>query len=754
MAESITITFDGVDNTGRATSSAVANIDKLAHSAKSLNAEYVSAGTIMGKYTNAQYQSARSAEVLMNKSAVLAQAVQRGKITVDQAREAYARYEKQEQRNIWSAMSAGEKYKTVSQRLENMQAGMVKVGIAAAGVTVAGKAIYDFAKSGAELEYTRTKFDRLSGSMGTTGDIMLTRLREATRGTVSDMQLARNGADLFQLGLARTADEAVRLSKVQTALGMDTGELTLALANQSKRRLDQLGLSLTKFNEIEAKLKSSGMTKAEAFREAFLQTAEQTVLTTGNMADSNLGNFLRMQASAANVIDTLKLQAPNMGMGWMFGGDTMSQTANKVGMFMNGINQLMKGQTVFDLSGGLGAPSWVRQAKAQDLSSLWNRPTQRPAGITDSQWRAMQMSGQAYTGLSAAQNYTAMAFAYGGGAGGAGTQGPEAAPIDYAALTEGALKLTQYTTSYADKLAEINQLQKDGKINIEEQGAAMRDLEASADAQASAFALSLMQQDEAFDPERAYDFAAATGQITKEAAEQYKAFNKVKDALGSNKISAEEAAYAVKSISGDMSALDGMSVETFIDVFIRAHGDLEFSQYGMGLGPEGGTGTKKRHGGEVGFAAGTSDIGRSGIFRVGEMGEEGLVVRRDGSIGVIPSGVWKQMNKYGVGADGAFAMGTDDKGGSSLGSTVKRRATPSGVRISSSFSVPMSADSMDAVRGEMSQVSASVTQLAAVVAAMTKTTTTPSARQVVDMSRNTIHEFAREVGVEIQKAVG
>ena len=196
------------------------------------------------------------------------------------ARVEAAAYEKQIKQAAWQSLTFGEKYQSVSNRV-NDAAKKFGVGLAlftgtAVAMGMAGKKVYEFAKSGAEIEYTTQKFNRLTASVGGVSDVFMNQLRGATKGTVSDMALAKQASDMFQLGLAGTTQEAVRLSKVQTALGMDTGELTLALANQSKRRLDQLGLSLTKFNEIEAKLKASGMSNQAAFKEAFLQTAEQS----------------------------------------------------------------------------------------------------------------------------------------------------------------------------------------------------------------------------------------------------------------------------------------------------------------------------------------------------------------------------------------------------------------------------------------------------------------------------------------------
>lgn len=778
MADSIVITFDGVDNTGAATGTAVSNITKLGQAVQKVGGS--SPDSVMNKWTKSQYAAAEAGSLLTDKAISLSNAINAGKMTTEQARKEYSAFEGQMKRNVWQTMTVGEKYQVVSQKLQNMQAGMLKIGIASAGVFAAGKALYNFAESGAELEFTRTKFDRLAQSAGTVGNVFMSQLRVATKGTVSDMQLAKNASDLFQLGLAGSSEEAIRLSKVQTALGMDTGELTLALANQSKRRLDQLGLSLTKFNEIEARLRDAGMSKEAAFKEAFLQTAEQTVVTTGNQADSNYGNFLRLKASGANLLDAAKLKAPNMGLGWMFGGDTVSQTANKVSMFMNGISNLMSGNTVFDMSGGLGAPSWVRRAGLQDKSALWDRSKQNQFGPVTAR-------NGAVAGLSALQNYTAMAYKYGSAAqGGLGAVPPEAqATVDYAKLLSGSLAMTKQNQSYLNSVQKIheqysdkqyvreqfrNDVQKlreelaktgdyqkyyeetgklsaafkDGSFAAQKEAEQVGELNKQMEQSAAAFALNLMSQDEAFDPEKAYDFAAATGQITQKAADQYKAFSKVKDALAGNTLNAQQAALAVKNVSGDVKALNGMTVSTYIDVYIRTHGSMiDFGTVGAG------SEDTKRRGGGIGFASGTTNVGRAGIYDVGEMGYEKMVIRPDGSVAIIPHELARKMDSFGIGADAGFAVGTGDAGGGG-------GLAPSGYKYLKSRIRPAitsrrtASEETQVVQTQVDTMQTTVKGLNDAVDRMSKA----FANSKTELGEHSIRRIGEEVGLQFKKVRG
>lgn len=185
-------------------------------------------------------------------------------------------------------------------------AGLIAV---ATGAAIALKKMYDVAKEGAQLEYTTLKFDRLAESIGTTSDALLSELKDATRGTLSDMEAMALAADLLSLGLAKNSDEAVRLATIQSGLSMDMNQLVLTLTNQTTMRFDALGVSVDGFDEKVNKLKESGMSANEAFKEAFLQQAEAQLEKVGNAADENIGAFKRLEAQMKNNSDTAKMMS-------------------------------------------------------------------------------------------------------------------------------------------------------------------------------------------------------------------------------------------------------------------------------------------------------------------------------------------------------------------------------------------------------------------------------------------------------------
>lgn len=189
---------------------------------------------------------------------------------------------------------------------EMMISGLKKGALAAAAFGVAVKKAYDFAKQGAQIEFTKIKFDRLAQSIGTTGDSLLNKLRPATRGVMSDMELISSATDTMSLGLVNNEKDAVRLSTVMAGLGMDMNQVVLALSNQTTMRFDQLGVAVVGFDDKLKKLKESGMDADAAFTEAFLQQAEEQLVKVGHAADTSLGQFMQFEAGLKNFSDTAK----------------------------------------------------------------------------------------------------------------------------------------------------------------------------------------------------------------------------------------------------------------------------------------------------------------------------------------------------------------------------------------------------------------------------------------------------------------
>ena len=80
-------------------------------------------------------------------------------------------------------------------------------GLVAVGAVAAWKAL----ESGAELELARNRFDNLTASINTTSDAMLTDLKAATGGMMSDADMIASASRIISLGLADTQEGVVDL---------------------------------------------------------------------------------------------------------------------------------------------------------------------------------------------------------------------------------------------------------------------------------------------------------------------------------------------------------------------------------------------------------------------------------------------------------------------------------------------------------------------------------------------------------------
>lgn len=184
--------------------------------------------------------------------------------------------------------------------MSSLVAGVSAASIAIVGVGVALKKGFDLAEAGAELEYTRARFNRLADGIGTDSRSLLADLTSVSSGMMSQAELMQSAGDLMALGLANTHDEAVRLTRVAAALNMNMNQLVLTLTNQTTMRFDALGVKVDGFKEKLQELEEQGYSTDEAFKEAFLQQAEAQIELVGDAAETSAGQFAIFRANLAD----------------------------------------------------------------------------------------------------------------------------------------------------------------------------------------------------------------------------------------------------------------------------------------------------------------------------------------------------------------------------------------------------------------------------------------------------------------------
>jgi len=178
------------------------------------------------------------------------------------------------------------------------------------------KVAYAAAREGAAIEYAAQKFDNLSRSIGTTSSALLMDLRSAVKGTMSDMELMAGASDMLALGLAKSHDQAVRLTAVAGALGWNMDQLTLTITNETTMRLDSLGLSLESVKGRYEALKAAGIDGQQAMTQALIEAGEAMVNLQGHIGDTTLGAFQKMEAAQTNFFGLMKMELAQGMTGW------------------------------------------------------------------------------------------------------------------------------------------------------------------------------------------------------------------------------------------------------------------------------------------------------------------------------------------------------------------------------------------------------------------------------------------------------
>lgn len=327
-----------------------------------------------GQYTDRQQLAAHATKQVAEKARELTAAVQAGTMTTREAGRAFAEFAAGQQ---VTGKSIGE----VVFSLKNMA-----IAAAAAGVAMRGAmALFNLGKSGAEIELLNGKFDRLAASIGTTGDALRVDLREATRGMTSETEAVSGATDLMALGLAKTHDEAVRLTRVSSALGMGLNELVLTLSNKTTMRFDALGVSVEGFTAKVAALEAAGLSADEAFKQAFLQQAELQIALVGDVADTSAGQIKGLENAWKDLRDSVEvgLSDPISELsGWLTGPIKAMTEYNKAA---NALDQAVEEGIISSAEGNAilrqventsytaaEAQEWLTQKTREHTEATWD----------------------------------------------------------------------------------------------------------------------------------------------------------------------------------------------------------------------------------------------------------------------------------------------------------------------------------------------------------------------------------------------
>lgn len=233
--------------------------------------------------------------------------------------------------NIVELQAAGSRARAILKRVDRTASDVTRgvrrvgtgIGTVAAGITAATVAVGKLAERGGRVEGVLNGFARVTGDAG--GSLKL--LREQTRGLVADFDLVTQFNQALATGAADSVKGFGRLARTSQDLGRALGidattaleKFSIALARQSKLRLDDLGIVLDVGKANADFAKSIGVNvsalsdeqKAMAFREAAFAQAD---ILVGRFGASNLkaaDNVARLQATTANFLNEAATQVNN-----------------------------------------------------------------------------------------------------------------------------------------------------------------------------------------------------------------------------------------------------------------------------------------------------------------------------------------------------------------------------------------------------------------------------------------------------------
>lgn len=220
------------------------------------------------------------------------------------------------------------KLSTMPQELEKVQSraatwgsfvGNVMADVAAKVGRLAVDAIGDLIARSEKMSSVGSAFDRLSGSVGETGEAFLKVTRTATKGLISDLDLMQAANKGVLLGLPITSSSFGKLAETAITLGRAMGQgpnkslddLIIGLGRSSPLILDNLGLTV-KVGEANDKYaaqlgkSSASLTDAEkktAFYNATMEAAGRKVQELGGIQERSIDGITRVKVAWDNLLN-------------------------------------------------------------------------------------------------------------------------------------------------------------------------------------------------------------------------------------------------------------------------------------------------------------------------------------------------------------------------------------------------------------------------------------------------------------------
>lgn len=359
---------------GAGTASARKDIDALAKAAQGagagkpstagydqIAAQARTAAQAVAGLSAEEQKAARSAEQLAQAQARTAQSVAQASAAESRAEKAALQLAQAQQKAAQAAQQSGGYFQQMGAAFSSSIMGIVGPAAVAATAIEALKGAADLTVAGAQAQQTRAAFEQLAQAAGTTGNALMTAMRKASGGEISDLnlQLAANKANL--LGVANSAEQLGTLMEIARdraqKMGISTtqafNDLVTGLGRGSALILDNLGITVSVTEANATYAASLGKTasalsdaeKKQALINAVLSQGQASLAATGGAVETAATSFARLGVAAENAKTAL-------------GGFLATSTAGMAGDLADVIN----GVTA-DLQGGQTEQSLAAMAE-------------------------------------------------------------------------------------------------------------------------------------------------------------------------------------------------------------------------------------------------------------------------------------------------------------------------------------------------------------------------------------------------------
>jgi hypothetical protein len=184
------------------------------------------------------------------------------------------------------------------------------------GVLALGRVTYDLAQAGAQAQLVEGRFNSLAQSAGTTGDALMTALRAASGGEITDLNLQLSANRAIMLGVADSAGEMATLMAIARDRAQNLGisaqqafdDLIVGLGRASPEILDNLAIQVSAEEANKAYAASIGKTveeltkqeRTQALVSAVIAQSQGAVAAMGQTATTNAASFAALNTTLEN----------------------------------------------------------------------------------------------------------------------------------------------------------------------------------------------------------------------------------------------------------------------------------------------------------------------------------------------------------------------------------------------------------------------------------------------------------------------